>query len=250
MTERHHRIAHLTAKLTRHADTIANVITGRQPGDPIEIRRPERTGRTTGIPRPVESPTTDWEDAQLRDATRLIRLLTGHTDLPVRGAAEIANQLDHPVTRYDLELLAVAITRGNPSTAAWRACVRDVGLAWHEAASAIHDGWTFLHASRWVTDDRGLSVLDDMAEIESLEWIDRIAKLEKQLHTLLRRVTPAKLTLCAGGCRRPVERDATDGLCAECDVPRCADGCGRQVTLGQGATHPACRQRKHRDQTV
>lgn len=205
-----HRIADLTRKLTAHADLAARAILTRQPGDPIDRPATTPTGRSSSIPRPVEMRSIDWTDAQLADTRRLTHLLTGHERLPVLGAAQIAERLDQPITGYDLDQLTDTLTgpEADPARTTWRIAVHHLSLAWHEASSAIHDGWTELHASRHVIDSRGLSVLDQTAEAAALDWLPRLTKLEQHLHGLVRRVTPAKLRLCACGCRRPLEPDA------------------------------------------
>lgn len=253
------RIAQITRRLTTNGERVAQALLARKLGDPIDIRRSETAGRSSGVPRPTEATSLDWADAQQRDARQLGRLLTGHPTLPVLGAGEIAERLGNPLPAtwplrgvdltVDLtidRLVDIAGAR-EPSTHQWRAVVTTLGLAWHVAASQIHDGWTALYASRHVVDDRGLAVLDQTAEAAALDWVGRIEKLERHLSGLLRRLTPARIPMCRGdGCRHPLTPDDRDGLCADCAGSPCRCGCGRRVPRGQGATHPACRQRQAR----
>lgn len=260
------RIAQLTRRLTTNGERIANVLLARQLGDPIDIRRNESAGRTSGVPRPTEATSLDWADAQQRDARQLGRLLTGHQTLPVLGAAEIADRLDNPLpTTWPIRGIELTVDRlveiagaREPSTHEWRTVVSTLGLAWHVAAKQIHDGWTALYASRWRTDSRGTTVLDQTAEAAALEWVGRIEKLERQLAGLLRRLTPANIRLCAGHrprydggplepCRVALTDDDRDGLCPDCAGRPCRCGCFRNVPRGQGATHPTCRKRMQRE---
>jgi hypothetical protein len=253
------RITHLTANLTRHGEHIANILLNRQLGDPIDTRRPETTGRTTGVPRPTETGALHWADAQQRDARHLGRLLTGHDNLTVLGAAQIAERLGNPlpdsypvrINRNEIHLtidrLVALAGTAEPTTHQWRAIVTALGQTWHLAASMIHDGWYQLHAARHTVDSRGLTVLDQTAEADALAYLGHIEKLERQLAGLLRRLTPANIPVCAAdGCRRALGDSSRDGLCDECAGRPCRCGCGQTVPRGKGATHPTCRQRQRR----
>lgn len=210
------RIAQITRRLTTNGERIANALLARRLGDPIDIRRTETAGRGSAISRPTEATSLDWADAQQRDARQLGRLLTGHPSLPVLGAAEIAERLDNPLpATYPLRGVDFTIDRlvdlagaAEPSGPQWRTIVATLGQVWHLAASQIHDGWHALHASRHVVDARGLSVLDQTAEADALAWVARIEKLERQLASLMRRLTPSAIRVCNCGCRQPLEPDA------------------------------------------
>lgn len=223
-----HRIAELTRRLTTHGEHIANALLTRRLGDPIDTRRSETTGRSSSIPRPTEASSLDWADAQQRDARQLGRLLTGHPKLPVLGAAEIAERLGNPLpATYPIRDLEIPIERlvelaggAEPSSHRWRTVVLTLGQVWHLAANQIHDGWADLHTSRWRTDARGTSVLDQTAEAAALDWVGRIEKLERHLAGLRRRLTPANIPLCSCGCRQPLEPDARRPIRDACQKTR------------------------------
>lgn len=218
------RVAQITRRLTTNGERVSQALLARQLGDPIDIRRSETAGRSSGVSRPTEATSLDWADAQQRDARQLGRLLTGDKTLPVLGAAEIAERLDNPLpTTWPLRGIDLTTARlveiaglREPSTVEWRTVVQTLGLAWHVAATQIHDGWTALYASRHVTDERGMSVLDQTAEAAALDWVGRIEKLERHLSGLLRRLSPANIRLCACGCRRPLEEGSHRTVREDC----------------------------------
>lgn len=212
----HQRIAQLARRLTSHGETIARHLIARQSGDPLEVRRPESVGRSSGVSRPTERVSVEWETVQQRDARQLARLLVGHPDLfelhDVIGAMEIAEALHEPVEgsyliageHRTITQLVGTVSEGDPSSREWCNCVAAVGLLWHITAEGIHDGWTRLYRSRWVIDSRGDTYLDQTAEEAALAWIGVVDRLERQLAALERRLTPAKLRICSCGCRRPL----------------------------------------------
>lgn len=213
------RIAHLARRLTARGDLIARHLIARQPGDPLEVRRPVSVGRTTGVSRPTERALIEWETVQQRDARQLARLLTGHPDLAdlhnVLGGMQIAEHLHEPVDRtYHVNGRRRSITQlvgtaadGDPTSKQWRDSVAALGALWHVTAESIHDGWTALYRARWIRGASGEPLLDQTVEDHALAWIGHIGRLERQLAALERRLTPAKLRVCTCGCRGPLDPD-------------------------------------------
>lgn len=205
-------VARLTSKMATDALKVSEVIRGRRPGDAIEVRRSEKIGRSSGVPRPVELRSIEWEDAQRRDAGQLLRLLRD-PNMQVPSAVQILARLDQDPPGPDLDALAAAIAGedANPDTARWRTAVVHLENAWHEAADAIHDGWTALYTARYAVDDRGLTVLNQTVETAALAVIKPIRGLADDLDRLVRRLTPARIRVCncSPDCRRPLEPGAT-----------------------------------------
>lgn len=232
------RVERLARSMTDHADVIGKVIFHRRHGAPVDISRPEISIGGGGENTPTESEYFAWVNAQVRDGSQFIRLLTGHLCLPscrqpctrtmnVRGAAEIAAQLDRPVEGYKLHDLYRTIHEGQPDRRDWRAAIRDVALAWHEAAESIHDGWRLLHEARWVKRG-GVDVLDELAEVEALRWVERIERLEQRVASMRRRITPA-----------PAQRQMRPCQCDE--------DCGQLIDPAEGQRVTSrCKQRAYR----